>query len=290
MGGYGKGTIFLSLPFLAFGSYFALAGFKFIPLAGTAYVPLDVLGMVGISFFIIGFMIFFYGVKGIIEKNRSEKTMKERPHEPWLSDYPWQRRGIKDKASKRVISSFTLFVFLFVFLGAFNWLVIYEKTMPIFAKIIVLIFDIALLAVFYNFLYKLFQYFKFGTSFLRYKSFPFYLGEELRVSFMPRHFKKARITFRFIEERMETRGSGNNQSQALYCYEHFKAEKFVTQEHQNIPMEIVFDIPYSDMVNSLQAVTIEDDLRVKYWEIMIESEMKGIDFLTTFPVPVYKRP
>ncbi|MEE9615068.1 MAG: hypothetical protein V3W31_09020 [Thermodesulfobacteriota bacterium] len=286
---YGWFAVLFSIPFIAIGTYFALAGFGYLPIPGKVNGPLWVLGTVGLAFAMSGLVLCSHGIRGVMQKRRAAAVGQyglSSSGEPWLVDYPWDRRGIWDNASGRCIHMLTGFILFAVFMSPFNWWAFLSGEGPLMVKLIVGLFDAITIGIFVAFIYRLLQYAKFGSSYLEFLNFPFFPGGKLKVALSPHRFEEMDVTLRFVEERFETHGSGKNRSQTLVTYEHY-SEKVKLQEPMTFDkLGIEFDIPENpDWVNRLSA-----DPGVRYWELVVEASVPGIDFRTTFPVPVYKRP
>jgi len=208
-----------------------------------------------------------------------------RPSAPaWERDLPWDACGVRDRAGERVVHAVLASVFLAVFLVPFNYWAYLSGEGPFMVKVIVGVFDAALLLAFGNALYRLGQLLKYGHSRLSFRRFPFFLGERLDVVFSPNRFPQVRFTLRYVEERYETRGTGRNRSTSLVCYELWRAEHVAEPGALEAEVAVGFDLPDDDdLANRLDAPPI------RYWELAVDAEEPGIDFATSFVIPVYAR-
>lgn len=284
--GYGKPALIMSLPFMAIGVYALLAYLGYAPIPKpSGDIPIWIFWAIGGVFGVAGLMFFVYSVKGLKNKRRAEEYKKHSFGEAWFVDYPWDREGIKDNASKRWVNSIGFVLFMILFLAPFHWVAFFSGEDPGLFKIIVIIFDIVVVIVFVMSLYQLLQYLKFGTSYLEYRDFPFFVGDKLNVALRNNKLTNVDVTLRYVMERFETTGSGNNRSTTIKSYELYGEKKRFDSIARGAGIEIEFDIPDDkEMVNSLIA-----NPDVKYWELFIESDVVGIDFETTFLVPIYGR-
>lgn len=207
-----------------------------------------------------------------------------RVAEPWLSDYPWDHRGIRDRAGGRLFGAVTFPIFLVVFLAPFHWWAFVSEDGPLMVKIIVGLFDLVLVLVIGKAIYLVGRYLRFGHSRLGFRRFPFHPGDRLLLAFSGTPLRRLKATLRFIEERFESTGSGNNRSTRLAVYEHFGEQKVLAGSEGAPEIEIDFQIP-----DNTEWVTALSGQPVRYWELVVESEQPGIDFKTTFPLPVYAR-
>ena len=281
---HGAGSIVFSLPFLGIGTYFALAGFRFIPLPAQANAPLWVVGCLGLAFAAAGLMVMVNGVRGAINKRRA-RAVADRHGEPWFQDHPWERDGINDRAERRVIHGFVMAAFMVVFLGPFNWWAFMSDESTLMVQLVVGVFDVILVFVVGQAFYRLIQFFKYGRSELRFERFPFFLGEKLEAVFSPNRFDRLKLVLRFVEERIETRRVGNKRRQRLVAYEHYSEEL-----EPNVAAGMR-EVPFSFELPALEEWTTElSGKPVRYWELVVEAEAPGVDFRTTFPLPVYARP
>ena len=217
-----RGTaVLMAVPFVLVGAFIALGGFGFVPLPGKANAPLWVIGFAGLAFFLIGSILLIHGVRGVLNQRRMASAGMRRLSEPWHADYPWDPRGIRDRAGGRLVGTVTFPIFLVVFLAPFHWWAFMSEAGPWMVKIIVVFFDLILVLVIGKAIYLLGRYFKFGHSRLSFRRFPFRPGDRLLVAFSGTPLERLKATLRFVEERFESSGSGRNRSSQLASYEHF---------------------------------------------------------------------
>ena len=278
---YGGGAVLMGLPFMVIGGYFAVVGFDFLPLPSKANAPLWVIGCVGLAFAVVGLLVFVVGLRGLANRRRA-KGLRGRLDQPWFRDYDWEPRGITDRAFGRPLQSLFFALFMTVFLAPFNWWAFVSPDGNFMIKAIVGIFDLALVLVVGSFFYRLGQFLKYGFSHLRFVRFPFFPGEELAVIFRTNRFEKLTFTLRFVEERLETRGAGSNRSTHHVIDEHYKEQRTLEPRPGDSEVDVAFDLPDNpEWVNAMSGKP------VRYWELLVEAETPGIDFKTSFPVPVY---
>ena len=85
-------------------------------------------------------------------------------------------------------------------------------------------------------------------------------------------------------------GSGSvtvkiNTGKGLVCYELWRAEKAVEPGTFAPEVTVAFDLPDDpELANRL------DGTNVRYWELAVDAEAPGVDFSTTFVLPVYREP
>ncbi len=110
------------------------------------------------------------------------------------------------------------------------------------------------------------------------------MGERLEVGFAPHRHAELRVTLRFVEERFEQRGSGSNRSVQHVCYELFRQEQRLTSLPTSSEAPIAFELP-----DRPEWVTGLSEQPLRYWELVVDSEVPGVDFHAEFPLPVYSR-
>jgi hypothetical protein len=294
---YGKAALFMSLPFIGLGAFFALGGFGLIPLPFKGFPRSPIFGAFGATFFFCGSTLFVYAVQSLLNRRRIQKASKRHLNEPWFQDFPWNPHGMRDPAGRRTLGSVLKAVLFCVFLTPFNLVLIVDDPGSWIFWIVIGVFDLAMILIVANALYHLAQFLKFGYARLSFYSFPYHPGDKLVVGFSGTPQDHLKATLRFVEERIETSGSGENQSIELVCYQHYDEQKELPspainlspvnrQKHGNFQseLEIAFDLP-----DKTEWITELSGTPVRYWELVVESEQPGIDYRTTFPLPVYGR-
>lgn len=281
---YRGGAILMAVPFVAIGTYFGLAGFGFLTMPDGANAPLWVIGYIGLSFALAGLMVGVNGVRGVLNGRRA-KALRRLRREKWFLDYDWEPHGITDRALARVGQSLGALFFLAVFLVPFNWWAWMSGEGPWMVKGIVGLFDLMLVVMAGSALYRIGQFLKYGYSRLRFRAFPYFLGDDLEVVFAPNRFDRLKFTLRFVEERNVQTGTGENRNTQLVSVETWSEEKTIEARRTEAEVRVAFVLPDDpELENSLSGQPV-----VKYWELKVEAETPGIDFATSFPLPVYAR-
>ena len=273
--------LWISLPFIGAGSYFALAGLGLLPLPGKANAPLWVIGAVGLVFALGGMMLLVQATAGLWERRRRAGLDGVQRQLPWVADYPWNPAGIGDRAYLRPLRALAGTLMLGLILLPFNWWAFYNEAGPLAVQIVVGLMDLGFSLTLLHFLYRLAQYLKYGSSELALLRFPAAPGEPLELQYhgpMPGPLK---ATLRFIEERLENGG----RRQSLRCYEHYSASQTLTPTPGAGTLPIRFQLPQ----NPEWVTRLTPDPGVRYWELLLEAKAPGIDFSTRFPLPVYRR-
>lgn len=281
---YRWGALLLGVPFVGIGLPFALIGFGVWDVELDANAPMWVLGAVGAAFTLAGGLVIVHGVRGVLNRRRIERT-RLLHDEAWFLDHPWDPEGVEDHPGGRVGHGLVGILLFGVFLAPFHWWAFLSGQGPFMVKAIVILFDLVLFLIVGTTVYHLLQLVKYGRSRLRFARFPFHPGGELRAVFLPARFPRARFTLRFVEERFEERGSGEDRRSVLVCYEHYRETKKVEPARLETEVPVEFDLPDRE-----EWVTELSGQPVRYWELLVEAEVPGVDFKTTFPLPVYADP
>jgi hypothetical protein len=282
---YGGPALVMGVLFTALGVFLALGGFGLIPLGGKANAPLWVIGAIGVAFALSGLLLILHSLRAMLHRRRVANIRRRHLHEPWMLDYPWDPSGVRDAPAERWVSALMGSVLIGAFLVPFNWWAWLSREGNLFVQIITGVFDLLLAILLVTLLYRLLQYAKYGRSRLHFDHFPFAPGEELRVAFQPNRGKRLSVTLRFVEERIERRGRGSGRAMHR-SYEHYRETREIDPPERGGEVPIALSIP--DQPGWVTRLTA--DPGVRYWELVVESREPGIDFRTTFPLPVYDRP
>jgi len=147
---------------------------------------------------------------------------------------------------------------------------------------------LVVLAILAGGVYFLLRALKYGQSELRWKRFPFFLGEALEVEFVNAHgfgrFRSLTLTLRCIEERIESRGD----STSVVCYELYadtvRMEEGGEYNAGDGALPLAFPLPADGRPTAL---SLHPPV---YWELEVKADTPGVDFETRFLVPVYAPP
>ena len=287
---HGWGSVIFGLPFLAAGTVITLIGLGRVTVpAKDIHAPLWVIGAVGVVFFLAGVFLLFHGIDGIQRKSRMKKGKHLSPRRPWMWDYEWEPLGISENKKKEVMSAFIATVVYTLFLSPFNWWAFFsEEITPFWLKGVVILFDLIILLVAYEFIRKLSQYLKYGDSRLRFKEFPFFLRGKMIVSLTgaPTQFDVMTMNLRCIEEAYEVRYSGRKKSEEVICYQLYGEEK-VLRSHNVGGSKILMEWLLPD---DPEYTTLLSERPARFWELEIKAETKGVDYESRFLLPIYARP
>ncbi len=178
------------------------------------------------------------------------------------------------------------------FLTPFNFFVFFGREgAPFFARAIVVLFDLILVAVVLGILYTLVQRARFGSSSLGFDSFPFFLGERLSARLQPGRgigrFDRMTITLRCIEEVSATVRQGGKTTTTTFCDQVWCDAIEMAQGGSlgDGPLPFWFDLPRGEGYT-----TQISGSPTRYWELEASAVRPGVDYHATFLVPVYERP
>ncbi len=237
---------------------------------------------------------------GVVKWWIGERRRREFPDEPWMWDRRWNRGGARSLRAGRLLRPLGA-VGLLVFLAAGLGFAALVLELPALYGIVVpacLLLLAALVLAFRATGADL----KYGGSFLRYRTFPFFLGERLAATLEGidrlRGFTRMTIVLRCVLER--TVGSGKSahvEREVVDAQTRGVAPEDVTfgkgsaagvfkllrRSDDAAFLPISFDLPDEDLSTRLS------EPPVRKWELEVKAETPGLDYEATFLVPVYAR-
>jgi len=283
---HGFPAMLLGLPFCVIGIVILLVAGRVIDMSKTNKSPDLVLSSVGLIFFLAGLSFIVHGLRGVLAQRRKAQVRQINPGRPWLADYDWDAAGATDESLKSIGGLFIGLIFFSIFLIPFNWWAFVSDESHLFVKIVIGFFDLIPFAFLGGLIYQIGRHLKYGSSRLKYGSFPFFLGDEFRATLTPGRpigkFKSVTIRLRCIQEEY-VKDSRNKQS--VICHEKhcgtIEIKQGGVQQHQ---VPITFKLPDDDALSTSMSVTPP-----RYWELEVLADTPGIDFGAKFLVPVYSR-
>lgn len=285
-------AIFFSLPFMACGMFPILMAYDIIKTdSSNFHAPRPLVAAFGGLFVAAGFLVMIHGIQGLLRIAESKRLEREFPGSHAMADYHWDRGGIDGDGLARALNQLFGFCLFVVFLIPFNWLVFFTtEKIPGLIRNVIGFFDLIVMVIAGYCIYLLIRYFKYGKSRLKFHRFPYAPGQELSATVvMTKPIKAAtevKAILRFVEEKYETRNSGNERETVIVCYELYSETKDLTtlgnfgRDIEQIP--IAFSLP-----NDLN---LKNDLLSrppKYWQLEIKAKTPGVDYLSHFLIPVY---
>ncbi len=265
-----------------------LLGFVFS--APSAFIPLLILAV---------------GTPSLVQYGLRERRKREFPDEPWMWDRRWNRAGARalrsaGESSRSLAPALMATAFLALAVFAYVFVFSPEDRPPAFIVIPVVLFALGTWGVH---LARGASRLKFGGSFLRYRAFPFFLGERLSATLEGidrlKGFTRLTLTLRCARETVV--GSGKQRRvEREVLYEEPKEVspdevlfgtgdaagvfQLVRRVDPGAALPITFELPEADLGSHLY------DFPKRKWELAVEAEVPGVDYRETFLVPVYPAP
>jgi len=291
----GSKTGFPTWGAFAFGGVFVLAG-TLILLVGTKGIPVDPKG-VHAPYWVLTVFGAVFATAGMLASgmawrqytaNRRRKEMSQRyTGEAALADYDWDPRGFAVNRWLRPAKALGGAAFLTLFLSIFNYWGFWTQS-PWLVKAIVILFDLILLAVWWQACLLLGRAMKFGGSRIEFAEFPYRPAKPIVLRWQPAtgivQARKGTFTLRCVEEWFETHGSGKNRSSRMVHEQIWSGTWLLDREHifqRGEDIELRFE-PGADVLPT----NLHADRPVS-WELEVKLDLPGLDFEETYLVPVY---
>lgn len=155
-------------------------------------------------------------------------------------------------------------------------------------KGIVILFDLILLAVWWQACLLLGRAIKFGGSRIEFAEFPFRLHKPVVVRWQPAsgivQARKGSFTLRCVEEWFETHGSGKSRSTRMVHEQIWSGTWFLDQAYtfqRGEDIELHFEPGAGTLPTNLHSD------RPVFWELEVKLDLPGLDFEKAYLVPVY---
>ena len=242
--------------------------------------------VLGAPFVVAGMFSVIHGLIGVARNRRRDAARRDYPAEPWHGDFIWQAEGIRDEGVWRIVHGSTICLFVLMFAVAGHWLARVEPSAVRGTRLFTLwVIDAGILIGAGYQLYMSARVIKYGRSYLHFAKFPFLLGETLKVHFrnsrVARKCQRLDVTIRCIHESFGPKSRHGDVS----CYQVYRDQKSIADVSRNPfgEFEIEFPLPDNEHLE-----TRLSDRPPHYWELIVSSEVKGIDFAATFLLPVYR--
>lgn len=296
---YGFGALLFSIPFLGVGIAAMLASLGILKL-DKAPTGDSAMGMFafGYLFAYVGAIVFVRGFIGFFARLRDSKRKAQHQFEPWYWEYPWSANGVSDKAGWKVINGFIGSVLSIIFVAPFNYILWSVEGGGFFwiAYIFLALFDVLAGVVVFSFFHTLLAYLRYGSNRLRFSEFPIRLGKKIVVTLEGNRltgFEKFEATLRYIYERIEVTGSGDDRSTNHFCYALHEEKKTLSQAELGFGMQ---GMP-GGMSNGIRLEfqlpddkTLTNEIRSeppRYWQLQVHGYKSGPDYSATFLLPIY---
>lgn len=287
VGGSTAGIFLFGSLFVAAGVLIALVGCKVIPVKEqSVHAPYWVITICGALFGLGGLIVWSMAWRQFAE-NRRQREIAQRSGEPALLDYAWSQRGYAPPRWTPAIKAILGAIFFTAFMTPFNWWAFVAKG-PWPVKIIVLLFDLFLVAVWWRAVLKIGRALKFGGSRIEYAHFPYRLNQPIVIRWQPAsdigESRKSTFTLRCVEERVERRGSGKNRQTHLVqeklwsgTWRSDAPQQFAAGQWSEHRFELPADVPSTQL-------SAEKPI---FWEFEVKLDLPGFDFEEKYLVPVY---
>jgi hypothetical protein len=276
-------SVLLGLPFAAAGAAtIALAlGHGTIAEGGKLTFPPFAVGALGLCFAVTGLSFVAYGLVGVARKRGLAALRARYPDQPWMVDYPWDRKGGRDEAPDEIARTLWFVAFMATFLVPFHWVAFVSRERPFVFQLVTLIFDAIGVGMLGRVVYLVARRIRYGPSRIALARFPIAPGTTAELlldglSPVARAFP-IRATLRCVEERFEIRQTGRNRTRVSVSYELYRDETTVAPGEARLRFELPENVPGT----RLSAVP------PRYWEVELAAETPGVDFGARFLVPVY---
>lgn len=298
------GTFLFGTPFLLMGLFVLAAGLGVLPVESEGGpAPMALVAGVGGLFSLVGAGFWVSGAKRLFRQARWNAVRRTRPGEPWAWDHPWNPVGARHRTSREAFRALVACLFFSAFAAPFHWWAFHSGEGPIPVMAASAFLDLLALACWGGFFYTVGRGLKYGSSFLRYRVFPFFVGERLDADLEGldrlRGFRTLTVTLRCVQDRVVRKG--NTTSVDAYAV-HEEAREVSPDEIPLGPgggagvfklfrragpaegLPVSFELPPGDLETVLSASP------ARRWEVVVRAETPGIDYEAVFLVPVYRRP
>lgn len=242
-----------------------------------------------------GASLWAYGMSGLFNwrdgtRRRRELTQRHQrsPNDAWYEDHAWSSDGVHDDSRQRILFDMMIISGGALVLSLSLGMIWYHET-PWWGEVFFGLLGVAVImgvaiAV------SIPHWWKYGSSYLRFGRFPFYLGESLKVWFSSEKgiapCRSLEITLRCVEERRE-KGMIGKEPTLVVCYQIYADTMKLdgSREHQTDRSEhpISFVLP-----SDSQYATNLSGRPLRYWELEVKADTRGINFASTFLLPIYE--
>lgn len=239
--------------------------------------PRSFLGIMafGAVFFLIALRMLQIQLTGAKGKERRKRLEVNRKH-PWTSDYPWRPKGMPPDYSASGSGGVLGRVAVLSFFALMN--MVFLSPSPWTVRAIVLFFDLFGALILWDSLHKMWQYLRHPRPFVRWTTFPAFLGGQLEgvFSIHPALSVQGPVlaTLRCVQDA----GMGSQQ-EPFSIYEQVREIPPAGDRLKELPVgfDLPPDLPGTDFGRS-DAV---------YWQVVFQIPVAGPDYEVIFLAPVY---
>jgi hypothetical protein len=299
------GLFFLLLAFILFGwAFFSIMKATVLPPKKTKTYEKQKSPRVKI-FPMMGSMFFLAVWGSMVLTSRAQNNFKHVEGEkPWKQDYPWDPKRANDDLVEKGRQRIKRGLWLLLLMVPVNWWLLFSPTTETWIVnsavhtwmiVISMLPNLTVLAVWGNGILIVKRSAKFGKSWLEFESFPYFLGEEFRACFRVSNaiqtFDRLTVTLRCIKEtyRVFTRSASSSGTSKSDETRMLFQDKIETHDLSSIKeygkaLPIHFKLPSEEYGTNLHPHYPQ------YWELVIHADMPGLDYVSTFLVPIYEKP
>ncbi|WP_309384541.1 hypothetical protein [Cerasicoccus frondis] len=283
------GVIFLAL----FGGFFAFMGIMAIVMTAKGEGDQNQSPMVGYIvggvFALVGFGIISAGIWSLKKGKEESAIADQHPNAPWLLKKDWAEGRIVDSNK----GAFFFLLAIAIFWNAISW----TATIGVFsegsdaepaAKWVAPLFPLVGFGLAAAAVYQFMRWRKFGSSTFEMAEVPGVIGGSLggviltKVNVSP----EKGFLLQLRNEKVVTTGSGKNRSThttIVWESEQWVKEDALADDPTQSAIPVFFSIPYNTHPPE------QVDNRTEYcWELKVKAEMPGVDYESSFRVPVFK--
>ena len=277
--------------FVAAGAAITLVGTRVIRVdSSTVHAPWWLLTVMGVVFALAGLAVWGMAWRQHESEKRRVSASLRHPGEPALADYAWDPAGFAAPRWSRAAKALAGAGGLTLFLSIFNYWA-FGIDGPWLVKAVTILFDLILVAVWWEAGVRLGRALKFGDSRLAFAHFPHRLGEPVRLHWHPatgiERALRGTFTLRCVEEWFERTGAGEHASASLVQEEIWSGVWHLDTLYLFTPGEVV-DLHFEPPAG-LPPTHLSADKPV-FWEFEVNLDLPGLDFEEVYLVPVYAAP
>jgi hypothetical protein len=292
----GWGGILFGLPFMVAGVFISLLAFGVFGDDMERNASNPSIAAFGLLFFLPGLWISANGVYTIFKKKSAARRRALFADRPWVGDFDWDPECIRDQGRRDLFTPFIFtavwFAFLTPFLMFFIGAGIAGKDLMV--SILLLVFVAVGFLMLGMGVYRLLRYLKYGASRLWFDRFPFFLGDRLDARFNNDEgigvFRRLTFTLRCIEERLDVVHRGNETTYSVAACQHYADTQELDNPLGDRALQARQDFRVSFPLPAGMPPSRLAELHPTYWLLEVKADTPGIDFDTSFLVPVYRDP
>jgi len=295
-----SGTFIFGLLCLFWSGYCILAGLNVLPITTEMFLSFRwdtflnrllpksfnwVILLFGCFVLLVSLTIFIQGIRSWLNK-RERIALAKQYRQPWFLDYPWDPKGIHDRTGKIWLNSlFATISFAIIAIPLSRYTFSRNPLQFGFLVICTVFIDLIMLVILWSLIYYIFYAIQHGTSYLSFARFPFFPGDKMKVTFSPNRFSALNCTLRYVKEVFEKEDLSDD-NKTIICYELYSEQKLIRCSPGIRKVSISYNIPETTPVWDNQ---LTGNQSIYYWELEIEAQHPGVDFCTTFLLPVYQQ-